>query len=80
MALRVNVDARLPLVRVPVLYLRGTRDRLLPTSTGSKLVAAVPDARLIDIEGPHLLLQAQPQVCTTVIAEFAQQLTACRSA
>jgi pimeloyl-ACP methyl ester carboxylesterase len=67
---QVDVSALLPKIDVPTLYVRGTRDRLLPQATGDRVVGAVKDARLVDLDGPHCLLQAIPAQAARVVREF----------
>ncbi len=55
---------------VPVLYLRGTRDRLVPYSSARMVMQLRPDARLAAIEAPHALLQAAPAEAARVIEAF----------
>jgi pimeloyl-ACP methyl ester carboxylesterase len=73
-ALRANVSASLGAVSVPVLYLRATGDRLLSPAAGNLIIAAIPQASLVDIEGPHLLLQAVPEPGVKAVVEFSTRL------
>jgi pimeloyl-[acyl-carrier protein] methyl ester esterase len=70
-----DVDASSILRRVglPALYLRATEDRLVPRSASRLFVRLSPNSRVVDIEGPHLLLQARPDAAARVIREFADQ-------
>lgn len=72
-ALRASVP-NLVAVTVPVLYLRATHDRLLSASVGVQVSSSVPACMLIDIEGPHLLLQTAPQACALAIGNFVESL------
>jgi pimeloyl-ACP methyl ester carboxylesterase len=74
-ALRARGAGRVA-VKVPALYLRGTHDRLLPASAGEHIRAQVPGCRLVDIAGPHLLLQAAPDDCARVVDAFVRGLGA----
>jgi pimeloyl-[acyl-carrier protein] methyl ester esterase len=65
----VDVSPQLARVRVPVLYLRATRDRVVPPSASAEVLRAQPAARVVDLQAPHLLLQTAP-------VEAAQQLCA----
>jgi pimeloyl-ACP methyl ester carboxylesterase len=55
----VDVRPLLARVEVPVLYLRASEDRLVPSPASAEL-AAIPRLRVAEIEGPHFLLQASP--------------------
>lgn len=68
-ALRADASASLGAISIPVLYLRATRDRLLPANTVDRITAAIPHASVVDIPGPHLLLQAEPERVASVIAD-----------
>ncbi|BCT96719.1 hypothetical protein LYSHEL_25900 [Lysobacter helvus] len=77
-ALRVDASAHLDRIRVPTLYLRGRRDRLVSRAAGESLRTSLPDCTLVDIAGPHLLLQAAPQACARAVIDFARRLPASR--
>ena len=51
-----DVSDRLGEIRVPVLLLHGTADRVVPIENGELLAAGLPDAEFVRFEGaPHLL-------------------------
>lgn len=61
-------------VTTPLLYLRGTEDRLVPEAS----VRRITEARVAHVEriaGPHLLLQAQPVRAWAAIARFVDEIT-----
>lgn len=63
---------RLRALRVPTLVVHGVDDRLVPVANGRMVAAAVPGARLIEIEGMgHQLPQRAWQPVVDVLAEFA---------
>lgn len=72
--LRADVSGRLGDIRVPVLCLRATGDRLLSRNRAVRMAAAIPDCVAIDVEGPHLLLQAAPSDCARAVCDFAGRL------
>lgn len=53
--------------RVPVLALAGTRDRLLGERGIETIKNARPDATVVTLDAPHMLLQAQPRAAADVI-------------
>jgi pimeloyl-ACP methyl ester carboxylesterase len=59
-------------VRVPVLYVRATRDRLVPHSCGERIARLSARTTAVDVEAPHLLLQCAPRECANAICEFAK--------
>jgi len=58
-------------VQVPVLLLWGKRDETLPLSMGYKLLAELPDARLLIVEeGKHSLQADRPEFVSELIRRF----------
>lgn len=58
--LTVDEVATLRRIEVPVVYLRGTHDRLVSSKAVAQVVAAAPQMRMCEIEAPHALLQTAP--------------------
>jgi len=73
-ALSADVIQRLRAVSVPVLYLRGRSDRVIPRSAWNVIKDVLPAARLVELDGPHFLLQARPVESAALIADFARGL------
>ncbi len=69
--LRVDVSTLLPSVRLPVLQLVASSDRLLAGSAASVLASGLTHCRTVTVPGPHLLLQTATRECSKEIAEFA---------
>ena len=69
------VDASRPLgdVRVPLLYLRASSDRVVGRRAGADVLRWAPRATLSELPGPHFLLQAAPQACAQVVQRFAAE-------
>lgn len=59
---------RLPSLSVPTTIVAGNRDRICPPSYAHKLARALPNARLIEVDGGHLLPQQRPSVVADAIA------------
>jgi pimeloyl-ACP methyl ester carboxylesterase len=57
-------------IRLPILYLRGTRDALVPESAVERIVRVAPHVVRRDIPAPHLLLQTAPKQAWSAIEEF----------
>jgi pimeloyl-ACP methyl ester carboxylesterase len=70
---RVDASGQLARVRVPILYLQGSHDRLVPRSAAGQVVRLAPQTKVVAVEGPHLLLQCAPKQCGQVIREFIAQ-------
>jgi pimeloyl-[acyl-carrier protein] methyl ester esterase len=70
--INVDVSAELARVRVPVLYLRATQDRVVPIAATAEVLRAQPSARVIDLEAPHLLLQTAPTIAGDQLKTFVK--------
>lgn len=68
----LTVDARdaLARVEVPVLYLRGTRDRLVRGRCLRTILAVKPETTVAEIDAPHMLLQIAPDAAWEAIRAF----------
>lgn len=73
LTLAVDVSPLLQRITLPVLYLRARGDRLIRPAAGREITAAIRGASLLQIEGPHLLLQACPQQSAQAVAAFLAQ-------
>jgi len=71
--LSVDVVEKLASVRVPVLYLRGKSDRVVPRAAWSLIKKSLPSARLVEFDGPHFILQARPVECAEEVTAFARE-------
>jgi pimeloyl-ACP methyl ester carboxylesterase len=67
-----DVDARddLERVAIPVLYLRATRDRLVPKSAARDIQAIARQTTVVEIAAPHFVLQAAPAAAASAIRRF----------
>jgi pimeloyl-[acyl-carrier protein] methyl ester esterase len=72
-ALRVDVRSELARVTVPVLYLAPTRDRLL-RDFAPEVLAARPDAEVVRLAAPHMILQRQPHASLRAIEGFLERV------
>jgi len=75
MADSLAVDVREDLARVdaPILFLAPTRDRLVRTDAFEDVLAIRPDADVVPIEGPHMILQRCPHASLARIEEFGRR-------
>jgi pimeloyl-ACP methyl ester carboxylesterase len=71
---RVDVRDRLKEIRLPGLYLRATHDRLIPKGDAAIFAQSARNARVVDIEGPHFLVQVNPTDSARALQAFIQQL------
>jgi pimeloyl-ACP methyl ester carboxylesterase len=74
--LAVDETAALRRIRLPTLVLAASRDWVLPARATQWILQALPAARLVRIEGPHLLLQTCPAECATAVLEFIHSWSA----
>jgi pimeloyl-[acyl-carrier protein] methyl ester esterase len=58
-------------IRVPLLYLRASEDRVVLSSASAVISAHVPGSKVVAIEGPHFLLQSKPQEAAAAVRAFA---------
>jgi pimeloyl-ACP methyl ester carboxylesterase len=70
----VDVSAKLCEIGVPGLYLRGTEDRLVPHGVCHALLRHAPRLRVVDVEGPHFLLQVNPRAAAQAIGDFVESV------
>jgi len=68
----VDVTPKLGALEIPVLYLRATHDLLVTRAACDLILEKAPDARVAELKGPHLLLQAAPIAAAAVIRDFAR--------
>jgi pimeloyl-ACP methyl ester carboxylesterase len=76
----LGCDAREALgqVAVPILCLQASQDRLIPSACLEEIRRIQPQVAVATIEGPHLLLQREPQQAAEIVASFVRQLPSCR--
>jgi pimeloyl-ACP methyl ester carboxylesterase len=69
---KIDVSDKLRQLHIPILYLRATKDYLVPRAACKQIVRMAPHTQIADIDGPHLLLQAAPIPAARVVAEFSR--------
>lgn len=70
LVLTVNETKALKSCRVPILYLRATRDKLVGRHCGDQILRLNSRARQVEIDAPHLLLQTEPEKAVYAISRF----------
>jgi len=73
-ALAVDATPALGAIDVPLLYLRASQDRVIGRHPADEIVASVRDATIVEVDGPHFLLQVATDACAAAIDAFARQL------
>jgi pimeloyl-ACP methyl ester carboxylesterase len=71
--LTVDVTAHLAAIQMPTLILQATRDRLVPRAATRLLAQRMSHAELVDIDGPHLLLQSRPAESSAAVLRFLRR-------
>jgi pimeloyl-[acyl-carrier protein] methyl ester esterase len=66
----MNVEAELRRIAVPILYLQATDDMLVPKKSGAAIQRIRPGVSIVELEGPHFLLQANPKQAAFHINKF----------
>jgi pimeloyl-[acyl-carrier protein] methyl ester esterase len=61
-------------VAVPMLYLQARQDRLVPARCAEEIRAARPEMRVVVMDGPHFLLQREPQRAALLVTDFLASL------
>ena len=66
-----GTTSRLPELTIPVLVFTGDLDRMVPPKNSENLVAAIPNARLVVVDGAgHVLFTEQPSVVAGLVRDF----------
>ena len=66
----VDVSPKLAALKVPVLYLRASHDRVVPRAASDLVSWSYPGAKVVQVEGPHCLLQAAASESARVVRAF----------
>lgn len=61
-------------ISIPILYLRAKDDKLVPRAALDETVRLIPETNVVEIPGPHLLLQANPKASAEVVMRFLDGL------
>lgn len=72
--LNVDVSSKLSAVKAPTLYLRASNDRLVPPSACALISRLAPRTRVVELDGPHFLLQAVPVEAARVVRAFVHDV------
>jgi pimeloyl-[acyl-carrier protein] methyl ester esterase len=72
--LGVDVTAQMATIKVPTLYLQAKDDRLVPSSASRHICSANPKTQMVEIKGPHCLLQAEPVDAAKVVTDFIHSI------
>lgn len=70
----VNSGSRLEAIIVPCCYIRAKSDALVPRRCLRPFQERIPHLVVKEVEGPHLILQANPKVCSEIINSFLNHI------
>lgn len=74
--LKTNYLERLGELQVPVLFVHGQRDRVIPVSSSRAAATKVRDVRLVTIpRSGHLMHRDRPQTLTSAVVEFLDEVS-----
>ena len=65
------LEPRLPRLDVPLMLVAGTRDKAVPPGQARDLAARLPAARVIELEGGHLVHEERSETVAAVICAEA---------
>jgi sigma-B regulation protein RsbQ len=71
--LAVDASAALARIRLPILVLQAGHDLVIPRAATQWILKTAPDAQLVEIDGPHLLLQTRPEECAAAVFRFVRR-------
>jgi pimeloyl-ACP methyl ester carboxylesterase len=70
----VNYLAELAKINVPILYLKGKQDHLVPSTASKTIVKYAKNVSLVELDAPHLLLQIAAKKAANLISGFMQKV------
>lgn len=73
--IKVNVVAELVTCRLPILYLQGKNDFLVPSSNFDKIKKIKPDIQFAQLETSHMVLQSKPYEAARLINKFIENIS-----
>jgi hypothetical protein len=56
-----------------MLYIQATKDKVVPNSCLDEIRRIKPDIRVAQIDGPHLILQREPEQSANIVAKFIEE-------
>ena len=68
--IKINVTAELAACELPILYLQGKHDFVVPSANFKRILRIKSTVQRIQIASPHMLLQTQPEAAAEAIGRF----------
>lgn len=75
--LAVDETSSLARVRMPVLVLQASDDRVIPRAATEHMLRTLPQAEHVELRGPHMLLQICAAECAAALRRFLGGVKAC---
>jgi pimeloyl-ACP methyl ester carboxylesterase len=72
--LAVDETSALRQIGVPILVMRAVGDRVVSRRATEEILKNSPQAKMVEIDGPHLLLQTRAAECAEVVVNFLRAL------
>jgi pimeloyl-ACP methyl ester carboxylesterase len=72
--LKVDETDSLARIQIPTLVLQASEDSVVPRSATEHILRTLPSAELVEIRGPHMLLQIRAAECAAVVRRFVEAL------
>jgi pimeloyl-ACP methyl ester carboxylesterase len=69
-ALTVDVREQVVAIKVPFLYLQASADWVVPKSASVAIRQVAPALQVVELEGPHMLLQISPNAAAEAVEAF----------
>jgi pimeloyl-[acyl-carrier protein] methyl ester esterase len=71
---RIDVREYLSKIMIPCLYIQAAGDRIVPASSVLDFAGSVRDLQIKQIDGPHPILQVEPEASAAIIINFIEAL------
>jgi pimeloyl-ACP methyl ester carboxylesterase len=72
--LKVDETDSLARIRIPTLVLQASDDRVVPRAATEHILRTLSSAELVEIRGPHMLLQIRALECAATVKRFMETL------
>jgi pimeloyl-[acyl-carrier protein] methyl ester esterase len=72
--LAVDETDALARIKIPALVLRASADFVVPGAASEYILAKLPQAQHVEVNGPHLLMQTCPAECAAAVTQFVRGL------
>ncbi len=76
-ALAVDARAEFRAIKVPILYLGGRRDLIMPRLISSAMKRRQPGMECVLLDAPHMVLQCRPVEAARAIGDFVRRAAEC---